>query len=157
MKRFLRQHGFGQGSEHLAYPLGKQASPTVRGIARKHFRTARLAGGGLETLPPADPHLLRVFNVTRRTTPEEIGAAATRARENREWLILMFHYLVPEPKQDTEYSIRDFRRALGEVAATGVRVQPLGEVWERLEGRQLTLGMQAAGRGCPLGSQMVRR
>ena len=150
IKRFLREHGFEQGAEHLAYPLGKQASPTVRALARKHFRTARIAGGGIETLPPADPHLLRVFNVTRRTKPEEIGAAARRARENREWLILMFHYLVPEPRLDTEYSIRDFRRALGEIAATGVRVQPLGEVWERLESRPGTLALQAASRGCPL-------
>ncbi|MDJ0847838.1 MAG: hypothetical protein QNK04_05555 [Myxococcota bacterium] len=150
VKRYLREKGFDQGAEHLAYPLGKQASPTVRALVRKHFRTARLAGGGTETLPPADPHLLRVFNVQKDTTPEEIGAAAQRAQENREWLILMFHYLVQKPKLDTEYAIRDFRRALGEIAATGVRVQPLGEVWARVAGRPRTVGLQATGRGCPL-------
>jgi hypothetical protein len=35
-------------------------------------------------------------NVTNTTTPEEIGAAARLARQDKQWLILMFHWMVDE-------------------------------------------------------------
>jgi len=92
------------------------------------FATARLAGSGPETLPPADPHLLRAFNVTDSTTPEQVGAAAQRARDNHEWLILMFHHLVEAPAQSTDYRLSDFAKLLDEVAASGIRVAPVSEV-----------------------------
>ena len=70
---------------------------------------------GSGTLPPADPHLLRVYNVTDTTTPQAVGEAARQARENKEWLILMLHYLVEDPKIDIEYSIENFKALLAEV------------------------------------------
>jgi hypothetical protein len=76
VQRFLEENEFRASLGHLAYPLGRQNTSYVRPLVRKHFLTARVAGAGPETLPPADPHLLRVLNVTNTTTPEEIGAAA---------------------------------------------------------------------------------
>jgi hypothetical protein len=96
---------------------------------RARFATARLAAGGAETLPPADPHRLRAWNVLAATPPEELAAAARRAREEREWLILMFHFLVERPARETEYAIAEFRRALAGIAASGAAVRPVGEVW----------------------------
>jgi hypothetical protein len=129
IQRFLVEEGFAAGALHLAYPNGKQEPRHTRPAVRQVFATARLAGGGAETLPPGDPHLLRAFNVTNETRPEELGALARRARENREWLILMFHQLVEKPQGPTELALADFTRALEEVAKSGVRVQPLSEVW----------------------------
>ena len=130
VQRYLIENEFGDGAAHLAYPLGKQNVSFVRPLVRKHFATARVAAAGPETLPPADPHLLRVFNVTNETTPQQIGEAAQQARQNKEWLILMMHYLVEGEATDAlEYTIADFKLMLDEIKKTQVRVLPLAEVW----------------------------
>jgi peptidoglycan/xylan/chitin deacetylase (PgdA/CDA1 family) len=130
LQHWLTERGFARGARHLAYPLGRQEPRRVRPAVRRHFVSARVAGGGLETLPPANLQLLRVFNVLRSTTPEAVAAAARSAREDRHWLILMFHYLVDEPRQDIEYRRADFERLVQLVAETGVRVVPLIDVAE---------------------------
>jgi peptidoglycan/xylan/chitin deacetylase (PgdA/CDA1 family) len=132
VQRYLRGRGFGPGALHLAYPLGKQDLDVVRPAVRRHFATARIASAGPETLPPADAHLLRAVNVLPTTAPEELGRVAARAREHGEWAILMFHHLVDEPRSDLDYGRREFRAALARIAATGVEVLPVSEVWERL-------------------------
>jgi len=144
VQRYLVENGFLGGVRHLAYPLGKQDTSLVRPLVRKHFTTARVAASGPETLPPADPHLLRTINVTHETTPEEIGAAARRAAAHHEWLILMFHYLVEEPTFATQYALADFDEVLEQVKAAGVRVMPLIEVWNTCQQPSRTTGCQLA-------------
>jgi peptidoglycan/xylan/chitin deacetylase (PgdA/CDA1 family) len=133
-QRFLRDNGFGEGALHLAYPLGRHDTRRVVPMVRRHFQTARLAGAGPETLPPADPHRLRVWNVTNTTTPAEVEAAVRRAREQREWLILMFHYLPKKAVRTTDYAIDDFRAVLDGIARQGVPVKTLTDVWSQYEG-----------------------
>jgi hypothetical protein len=133
VKRFLDGQGFEQGSVHLAFPLGRHEPRHVMPVVRKHFRTARLASAGPETIPPADPHRLRVVNVLDSTSPAEIEAAARRARIHGEWVILMFHHLVPRPRSPLEYGIQDFVRALERIRASGIPVRPLGEAWAEME------------------------
>lgn len=132
IQSFLVEHGHALGAQHLAYPLGKQETRRVRPTVNKLFATARLAGSGPETLPPADPHLLRAWNVMASTTPEQLGEAARRARDNHEWLILMFHWLPEKSAKATDYAMSDFKRALDEVAKTGARVAPVTEVWSQI-------------------------
>ena len=132
IQSYLVEHGHALGAQHLAYPLGKQETRRVRPTVNRLFATARLAGSGPETLPPADPHLLRAVNVTDVTTPEQVGEAARRARDNHEWLILMFHWLPEKTAKATDYSMSDFKRALDEVAKTGVRVASVTEVWSQI-------------------------
>jgi len=151
VQRYLTENEFGGGAKHLAYPLGKQNTSLVRPLVRKHFATARVAGSGPETLPPADPHLLRVMNVLDTTTPEEIGAAARMARENKQWLILMFHYLVDEPTNPIEYSTESFKKAMAQLAAAQVRVLPLARVWEACN--TSTLGLENP---CRLGGAVAK-
>jgi len=129
--RSLIAEGFSRGVPHLAYPLGKHDAGVVA-LVRSRFATARLASGGVETLPPADPYRLRALNVLQSTPPAALVAAAERARDEGEWLILMFHFLVEEPRIDTEYAISDLRAAATGIAATGVVVRPLSEVWRGL-------------------------
>jgi peptidoglycan/xylan/chitin deacetylase (PgdA/CDA1 family) len=137
VQQFLIENGFGNGAGHLAYPLGRQNTSLVRPLVRKHFTTARVASMGPETLPPADPYLLRAMNVTNDTRPDEVAAAAKLALENHEWLILMFHYLVEKPSQPLEYGIKDFEKAIAGIAKTGIKVMPVARVWEAC-GRDFT-------------------
>lgn len=128
LQDWLIARGFARGAKHLAYPLGRQEPTRVRPTVKRHFASARVAGGGLETLPPANLQLLRVFNVLSSTTPEEVAAAARSAREDRHWLILMFHFLNDAPRQDTEYRRADFEKLVRLVSETGARVVPLIDV-----------------------------
>lgn len=132
VQEFLLRHGFAEGAKHLAYPLGKQEPSHVRPTVERLFTTARIAGGGPETLPPADPHLLRAVNVIAGTKPEQVGEWARRAKEHGEWLILMLHWLPDATAKHTDYSMDDYRRMLEEIAKVGVRVAPVTEVWKEI-------------------------
>jgi len=147
VQSYLRKRGFDAGLGHLAYPLGRQDPKVVRPLVRKHFTTARLASAGPETIPPADPHLLRAVNVLNTTTPEEIGAIALRAKQHGEWAILMFHLLNDDPQLEIAYAIDDFKKALQEVEKTGVKVLPVSEVWDRIGGIRTVRGDVRRGRG----------
>jgi peptidoglycan/xylan/chitin deacetylase (PgdA/CDA1 family) len=148
---YLVERGWAGGAQHLAYPLGKQEPRRVRPEVARAFATARIAGSGLETIPPADPHLLRAVNVVDTMTPEQVGAVARRARESREWAILMFHYLPEVAAKPTDYAMADFVRALEEVAKAGVRVAPVTEVWDEMIAPppQAELARRAAARTLP--------
>jgi hypothetical protein len=132
IRETLTAWGFGDGAQHLAYPLGKQEPKRVRPTVARIFTTARIAGGGPETFPPADPQLLRATNVVSTTRPEEVAAWARRARDEGEWLILMFHWLPAKTEKPTDYAMADFRRLVDEVAKTKVRVAPVTEVWREV-------------------------
>jgi hypothetical protein len=146
VQQYLREQGFAAGAAHLAYPLGRQDPKIVRPAVRKHFATARLASAGPETLPPADPHLLRAVNVLDTTTPEELGAIARRAREHGEWAILMFHHLRESTESELDYSVERFRRALKLIDESGVRVLPVSEGWALAEEREVVKAPAVAGR-----------
>lgn len=126
---FLTNKGFSTSAHHLAYPLGRQDRKVVLPMVRKYFETARVAGGGVETLPPADPHLLRTINVMDTTKPEELVAEVKRAVDNGQWAILMFHYLVEQPKTSFEYRKSDFEKFIDLLAAANVPVRPVHEVY----------------------------
>ncbi len=83
--------------EHVAYPLGEHNQEIINTV-KKYYLSARLAAGGLETLPAANNYKLRAVNVTPQVTPQEILAMAESAVQSGDWLILMFHYLWMAPK-----------------------------------------------------------
>jgi peptidoglycan/xylan/chitin deacetylase (PgdA/CDA1 family) len=119
----------GRGS-HLAYPLGKWNIQVLK-FVRNNLNTARLAGGGIETIPPADLHLLRVVNVLNSTTPEEIKELIKSTKDNNQWLILMFHYLKKEAKTDLEYSISNFKEILKIISDEEIDVMTVDQVWKK--------------------------
>lgn len=131
VRRFLTVNGFSPGADHLALPLGKHDTERVLPLVRKHFRTTRIAGAGPETLPPADPHRLRVLNVLASTPPDTVEDWARRAQRYGEWAILMFHFLVENPQKETEYSIENFRQVVDRVHAVGVPVRTVSDVWSQ--------------------------
>lgn len=123
--------GFSASARHLAYPMGRQDREVVLPLVREAFASARLASGGVETLPPADWHLLRAVNVLPTTSPEEPAALIRDAGAHGEWVILMFRHLVESPRGDTEYALSDFQQLVGLVVDSGVEVRTVDEVWRR--------------------------
>jgi len=131
VSRYLEDHGFGSGASHFAYPLGKVDAGDSLRIARKVFATGRMAGAGPETLPPADPHKLRVMNVLDTTPPAEIVARARLAMENGDWLILMLHKLRSPAEHPLHYEPAKLRELAAALRAAGIRSETVEEVWSR--------------------------
>jgi len=117
---------------HFAYPLGKQSRTLTLPQIKKSFLTARLAGGGAETLPPADWHMLRAFNVMPNLSPADLIARVKKAKEQGEWLILMFHYLTDEenPSNPLAYNTQKFEEFCQLVQDENSLVLPVHEVYE---------------------------
>lgn len=124
----------GRGSDiaHFAYPLGKQNREITLPWIRSRFLTARVAGGGAETLPPSDWHMLKTFNVTPDITAKDLIKRVKLAKENNEWLILMFHRFTKESesKELLVYPFKQFEKFCAEIVATDIPVHPVHEVYE---------------------------
>lgn len=130
---FLQSLGFTSTVPHFAYPLGKQNRQTTLPLIRANFLTARIAGGGAETLPPSDWHMLRTYNVTPDKTPEMLRDRIEKAIEHNEWLILMFHYFSEgEPEDILTYNYDQFEEFCKILSQMPVRVHPVNEVYEAL-------------------------
>lgn len=129
---YLAGLGAEEDSFHFAYPLGRQNRKTTLPLIRRLFKSARIAGGGAETLPPADWHMLRTFNVMPDISPEEILTRVQKAREQGEWLILMFHYLTEEenPENPLAYNIQDFRKLCELLEEDRANVMTVREVYQ---------------------------
>ena len=117
---------------HFAYPLGKQSRRRTLPWIQSHFLSARVAGGGAETLPPADWYMLKTFNVTPDLTAEDLLARARRARDNNEWLILMFHKFTTESSATDPliYPIDEFEKFCHGLVSIGLTTHPIHEVYE---------------------------
>ena len=115
---------------HFAYPLGKQDRKATLPITREKMLSARVAGGGAETLPPVDWHMLKTYNVTPDQTPEMIMERVAKARKYGEWLILMFHRFTDgEPENDLTYRYVDFERLCQLLSESEARIMPVDEVY----------------------------
>lgn len=135
-KDFLIPFGSKNQARHFAYPLGKQNRKTTLPLIRRMFDTARIAGGGAETLPPADWHMLRTFNVQPHLSPQDLINRVRSAAEHGEWLILMFHYITDEenPSSNLAYNkdkFDEFCRLLDQEGSLVLTVNDVYQAFER--------------------------
>lgn len=114
--------------QNLAYPLGK-INAQVLDTVTQFYTSARIAGSGVETLPPADKFKLRTVNVTPTVTPQDLQKMAKLAVENGDWLILMFHHIVNgTPKNDLEYSAAQFEQLAKNLAVHKKSVTKISDI-----------------------------
>jgi peptidoglycan/xylan/chitin deacetylase (PgdA/CDA1 family) len=135
--KFFRENDLELGMKHIAYPLGLQNRSYITPIVRSMYDTARIAGGGMETLPPGDYALLRTYNVLNTTTVDQIRKQVVKAKANNQWLILMFHYLHEgEGESDSKLSFpkERFEQVAKIIADEGIAVAPVHKVFNRLKG-----------------------
>jgi peptidoglycan/xylan/chitin deacetylase (PgdA/CDA1 family) len=111
-------------ARYFALPLGKY-NPSVFTVLKKEFKAIRLAGGGFETLPVKDPYRLKTINITQQMPPEEVYQMCKKAIENKEWAILMFHYLGRPEKGDLNYSVENFKRLIEKLNGLKPYIKPM--------------------------------
>ncbi len=127
---YLNKQNLKSQTQHLAYPLGRH-NDTVVAQTQSHFQTARLAGGGTETLPPADLYRLRTYNVLDSTTPEQIKEEIEKAKKGNQWLILMFHYLKDKPETQLQYTPKNFDIFCKYLKESKIDVMTIDEVYRK--------------------------
>jgi peptidoglycan/xylan/chitin deacetylase (PgdA/CDA1 family) len=131
-QQFLERNGLYRGAAHFAYPHGEFDSEELRSLVQKYFVTARTSVGPGETLPPSDPHRLRVMMVANTTSPEEVSRQVQAAAAGGDWLILVFHRIVDtNPINDMQYRKADFEAIVDDIASRGVEVLTVSEVHAR--------------------------
>lgn len=136
----FEKHGAGSGYDHFAYPKGEfhvnapgEFTDAVD-VARQNFTSARTINWQLRERPaPSDMHKLRVRYVTRTTTVQDILDAVDLGIRNAEWVILVFHDLVPTPGDvvaNYDFLADDFRAVVQALRdpARDIPVRTVGEV-----------------------------
>lgn len=126
-KAWLLDNGLTKGADHFSYPNGGFDETTIIPIVKKYYRTARTIANYTETMPPADYYRLRVLLVTNTTPLGTLTAATTQCKNNKEWLIPVFHNLVASPSASTEFSIANFGSYVDDLASQGVTVLPISD------------------------------
>jgi len=132
-KQFLLDHGFEKGAEHFAYPFGTFDSELSMDLIKKHYKTARIVRGDIETIPVADPYRLRVIYVLSITPPELVLDRIDKAIENGDWAILVFHGIVNNNAYDIQgtYLKSNFQTIVDGVYKKGVDVMTISEVYNK--------------------------
>ncbi len=110
-KNWLIKNGYGKGADDFAYPNGEAVSTTTLPLVRKYFTSARMSSDGRhETFPIGNPYALKVFPVKNTTATSTVYAAIDAAAANHDWLILVFHKILPSGATiSTEYNQRDLQ------------------------------------------------
>lgn len=122
----------------IAYPRGAFDTDMLAEV-RKVYRYGRTVTrpGGMETVPPPDPYLLRPYEVFTSTTTSQVAAAVDASANDRRWTILEFHQVVDATSvgAQLETTVVDFTAMVDDVAARGgVVVLPVGDVLSRAQG-----------------------
>lgn len=128
-RAWLIAHGF-SGYDHCAYPSG-EFNHDILQLAGTYFTSCRtIYAGQQELFPPSDSRRLRVGYITSSVPLSVAEEYVEEARENHEWLILVFHKLVPgTPAASTEWRTSDFQALVDQVAASGLPVATIGDVY----------------------------
>ncbi len=126
-KKKMTTLGSASGSNHFALPLGKY-NYKVLNTLKDNFSSVRLAGGLVETLPVHDLYRLRTINVTQNMSPETVFKWCKKAIDNRDWAILMFHYLDKPQQGDLSYTSENFEKVMKMLKRYKSQVKTVEEV-----------------------------
>lgn len=130
-KQWLLDNGFSKGADHLAYPNGNY-NQTVLPIVAKYFRTARQSSTGQhETLPVVSPLRIKALHVDYTTGTANVLSEVTKAITNKDWLILVFHRILPSPSVTTDISPADFATIIDDIASSGIHVMTISEAYNQ--------------------------
>jgi peptidoglycan/xylan/chitin deacetylase (PgdA/CDA1 family) len=90
IKEWAVRNGF-RGRDHLAYPQGK-TNDMVLAMTRRYFTSARTTlQRGKETLPPADPHRIRIRGLDSGTTLALAKAYVDVAKASKSLVVFTGH------------------------------------------------------------------
>lgn len=101
-------------------PCGVE-NDALKTIAKQHFRSLRTSFPGDNPIPLQDTFAIKSHALRNTTTLDEVRAWVDTAKQNKSWVILMFHQV---DNSGTEYTVlpQDFREMLQVVRGSGLEV-----------------------------------
>lgn len=82
---------------------------------------------------PGDVHRLKTINVIDSMTPEEVFAECKKAIDNKEWAILMFHFIEVPERGELNYSKSRLEGLIKLLAPYKDQVIPVDEIIKKYE------------------------
>lgn len=96
---------FGLTVVTFASPNGKYDTNTLN-LIKKYYSAHRTGEGIYNNIPISDPYKIKAFEVKQSTSVEELKQMVTYAKENKLWLVLIFHKI--DDTSDYGYSLKKF-------------------------------------------------
>jgi len=133
---YLRKAGFAVND--ISTPYGHSDSQ-VQYYARQYYSLVRGTEPGINTRQNLNPYNLKVFYVTKTTTPAAITDALKSAKAENGWLILVYHQIedatssTPKNTDQTTITTAIFREQMDQLHASGIRVLPVADAYSTLE------------------------
>lgn len=115
---------------HFAAPFGTY-DDRVLTRAQKYYQSYRSTDEGLNYRDGFDPYNVRVRNIQKETSAEEVRQWLIQAKESHSWLVLVYHRVTPEPgTYDTTPELFDAH--LKEMQASGIPVLTYGQAFREM-------------------------
>lgn len=91
----------GLRADHFVAPCGVDES--LMEMVRETYSSSRTVAPGLNPLPVVDPYHLRAHTLRSTTTIDDFNSWIKQAKNERSWLILMFHQI---DDSEAEFSVK---------------------------------------------------
>jgi hypothetical protein len=95
-KADLQRHGI--IADNYVPPCGA-INNAVTNETKMYYSSLRTSYAGLNSLPISDPYNLKVHTLTRDTSIEEVNSWISEAKNDKSWLILVFHQINDDTTQ----------------------------------------------------------
>lgn len=117
--------GFGFAPVGFAPPNGAYNDHVLKKV-KQHHSYMRTIKEGINTYP-FDIFQLKCFIITPPITAADISHWVAQARDQKAWLILLYHRLDSSTPADTFVTPEQFQEHMTVIAQSGISVLPLGE------------------------------
>lgn len=124
-KEILENKGFKIDS--ISYPFGYFNSGMTN-VAKKYYSSGRGMWSGYNDFSRLDRYNLRAVNVKLDTSPEEICSMIYKAKEDKSWLIVNFHYIESKEERTWDESLDDFNKILACADNSRINVKTVREI-----------------------------
>lgn len=111
----------------LAYPYGAYSQTSLQ-TTKQNYTIARSTEAGYNTRDNLDAYRLKVQNVDSSTTPAQIADWLKTARDNKVWLILVYHQVGGDDSAFTRRTA-DFERDMQAVKTSGLGVKTIRDAY----------------------------
>lgn len=130
-REWTAEHGY-RGQDMWAYPNGNHTEQ-IQTLVNKYFSVARALAVCGQPTSAVNPRHVSARTVSGNSdTAAGINGEIDDAIANQDWLILVFHKIVPTQTVDTEFETADFDTVMQHIYDSGYTCLPMGEVLRRL-------------------------
>ncbi len=116
---------------NYAAPYGTYSQPVNQQVERL-YATGRSTDTGYNTADDLNPYQLKVQNIEATTTPGQVRDWLETAKNNRLWLILVYHQIDNSPSEHAR-APADFESDLKVIKSSGIKVMTVHDAFSKIK------------------------